>query len=106
MRSVVRVAHEKAPGAAELGVNVAIRLDTVLHQRADKGVDAVARAASAVGTLGEAGDETRVIDDEAHVRKALRHNADVAALAMLVVLTAEVQSLVHAGHLPAVSASL
>src|SRR5262249_51463845 len=101
MCSVVRVAHEKAPGAAELGVNVAVRLDAVFHQRADKGVDAVARAAPGVGALGDASDETRVIDEKAHVRKALRRNADVAALAVLVGLTAEGQSLVHADHLPA-----
>src|SRR6266545_6163360 len=78
------IAHKKAPGTAELGVNIAVWLDTVLDQRADEGVDAVARAAPGVGALGDTGDKTRVIDEEAHIREALGHDADVAALAVLV----------------------
>ena len=50
---------------------------------------------------GDAGDETRVVDEEAHVGKALRDDADVAALAVLVGLLAERQALVHADHLHA-----
>ena len=69
-------------------------------------VDAVACAAPGVGALRDAGDEARVIDEEAHVREALRHDADVAALAVLVGLLAERQSLVDADHLDAERARL
>ena len=47
-----------------------------------------------------------MIDEEAHVRKALGHDADVAALAVLVGLLAEGQSLVHADHFDAERARL
>ena len=104
--ALVGLAHEKAPGAAELGVNVAVRFDAVLDERADERVDAVARAAPAVGALRYAGDETRVIDEKAHIRKALRHDADVAALAVLVGLLAEWQTLVHADYFHAERARL
>ena len=104
--ALVGVAHEKAPGAAELGVNVAVRFDAVLDQRANERIDAVARAAPAVGALRYAGDKPRVIDQETHIRKAFRHDPDVAALAVLVGLLAERQSLVHADHFHAERARL
>ncbi len=81
-------------------------LTLVLDQRADERVDAVAGAAPGVGALGHSGDEARVIDEEVHVREALRDHADVAALAVLVGLLAERQALVHADDLHAERARL
>ncbi len=59
-----------------------------------------------VRALGDAGNETRVIDEKAHVRKAFGYDTDVAALAVLVGLLAERQSLMHADHLHAQRARL
>src|SRR5688572_807835 len=106
MRRAVGIAHEKAPGAAELGINVAVRLDPVLDQRADERVDAVARATPRKRALRDTGDKTRVVNEEAHIRETLGDDADVAALAVLVGLLAEGQSLVHADHFHAKSARL
>src|SRR5262245_2225286 len=89
MRRAVGVAHEEAPRAAELGIDIAVRFDTVLNQRADESVNAVARAAPGVGALGNSGNETSMIDEETHIRKALRHDSNVTALAVLVRLLAE-----------------
>src|SRR5215475_4989693 len=106
VRGLLRVAHQKAPGAPELGVDVAPRRDAVLDERADERVDAVALGARIVGPLGRLGDEARVIDEEAHVGEALRDDADVAALAVLVGLFPEREPLVHADHLHAERARL
>src|ERR671931_1324840 len=106
VRRVFGVAHEEAPGAAELRVDVGVRRDAVLDERAHQRVDAVALRRGIVGLLLHAGDEARVVDQELDVRKALRHDADIAALAVLVGLRAEGQALVHAHHLHAERARL
>src|SRR5574342_113963 len=64
----------------------------------DYGVDAVSGAACGVRALGNASDKAGVIDEKAHIREALRDDADVAALTVLVGLLAERQSFVHADH--------
>src|SRR3989442_11649703 len=101
MRRGNGVAHKEALSAAELSVNVDVWFNAVLDQRADKSIDTVARAALSVRALGDAGNETREIDEEAHVRKAFGYDTDVAALAVLVGLLAERQSLMNADHLNA-----
>src|SRR5262245_2546954 len=58
MRRTVGVAHEEAPRAAELGIDIGVWLDTVIDQRADEGVDAVTCAAPGIGALGNSGNET------------------------------------------------
>src|SRR6267378_3315981 len=93
MRRLVRVAHQEAPGAAELGVYVRARGNVVFLQRGDQGVDAV--VAGRVSLLRNAGDEAGVVDEEVDVGKALGDDADVAALAVLVGAVAEGQALVH-----------
>src|ERR687888_2061266 len=65
IRRAVGITHKKAPGATEFAVNVAVRFDAVLDQRANESIDTVARAASGVRALRNAGDETRVIDEKA-----------------------------------------
>src|SRR5436190_3243550 len=95
------VAHQEAPGAAELGVDVRVRLDAVLDERAYERVDTVTLRIVVVRLLLHGRHESRVIDQERDVGEALRYNADVAALAMLVRLLAEGQALVHADHLDA-----
>src|SRR5688572_7792552 len=106
MRRAVPVAHEKAPGAAELGVNVAVGFDLVFDQRADESVDTVAGAAAIEGALGNSGNKTRVVDEKTYIRKTLGDNADVAALTVLVGLLTERQTLLHADHLHAERARL
>src|SRR5437660_10009200 len=98
------VAHQEAPGAAELGVYVRSRGDVVFLQRRDQGVDAV--APRRVGLLRDACHEPGVVDKEVDVGKALRDDADVAALAVLVGLAAEGQALVHGDVLHAELARL
>src|SRR5690606_41338848 len=92
----VRIAHQEAPGAAELGVHVAVRRHLVVDERFHERVDAVAGSFALVRPLRLAGHEARVIDDEIDVRVALRHDADVVALAVLVGSRPERQALVDA----------
>ena len=60
----------------------------------------------AVRSFAYAGDEAGVVDEELHVGEALRHHADVAALAVLVGLPAERQALVDADDFHAERARL
>jgi len=78
----------------------------VVGERADQRVDAVAPRFRIVGLLLHFGDEARVVDQEFDVGEALRDDADVAALAVLVGARAEGQALVHADDLHAERARL
>ena len=100
VRGAVGVAHDETPGAAQLRIHVAARLDVVLDERADQRVHAVAFRAVIVALLGVARHEAGVVDEKAHIGEALRDH-DVAALAVLVGLPAEGNALVHADHLHA-----
>ena len=101
MRGAVRIAHQETPGAAELGVHVAVRLYAILDQGADQRIDAVVRTLAGKRSFRKIGHEAGVINQEIHVGEAIGHDANVAALAVFVRLLAERQSLVHADHLDA-----
>lgn len=101
-----RVAHQAAPTAAELRVDVQVRADAALLKRANQHVDAVAAGILDAGFLLDLGDEAGVADQEAHVREALRARPNVAALAVLVRLLPERQAFMQADHLDAEPARL
>src|SRR4029078_13221882 len=104
MRSARRLAHEKTPGAAELGVHVAVGFDPVLDQRANKRVDAVARAASGGGALRNHGNKTGAIDEKLHIREAFGHHANVATLTVLVGFAPERHPFLQADYFGAYAA--
>src|SRR5262245_25895193 len=104
MRGLRRVAHQEAPGAAELRVDVRPGAESAFLERADQRIDAV--GGRAVWLLLDLGHEPRVINEEADVREALCDRADVAALAVLIGLRPERQALVHADDLDAETSRL
>src|SRR5690606_5639034 len=96
----VRVAHQVAPGAAELRIDIAVGPEVILHHGLDERIDALV----AIGpefALRLARYEARVIDEKVHVRKAPRHHANVIAEGMFIGLRPEGQTLVNADVLDA-----
>src|SRR6266851_4326445 len=67
MRRRGRVAHEEAPRAAELGIDIAVGRDAVVDQRLDQAADAALGMRRVERTLAPADLEARMVDDEADV---------------------------------------
>lgn len=73
VRGLLGIAHDRPPGRAQLGVEVAVRTHPVFVHRGDQPVDAPLRRGRRERSFARPGSlEARVIDDEVHVRELLR----------------------------------
>src|SRR5260221_2537063 len=96
MRRRGRVAHEEAPRAAELGIDIAVGRDAVVDQRLDQAVDAALGMRRVERPLAPAGLEAGMVDDEADVGIKPRDAADIDTARVMLGHAGEGQALVDA----------
>src|SRR5262249_44308166 len=101
----IRIAHRISPGAAQLGVDIAVARHAVYLDRTNEFVDALA-AIGIVGSLGLPRNKARVIDKKIHVREELGDDPDIGRKAVLVGALTEGKALVDADILYAKGAGL
>ena len=91
-----RIAHDKTPGRAELGVDVGVAADAIVLDRLDQGVDAARGMRGIIGTLSGARLVARVVNDEVHVGVEPGGAADVGAPSQFLGKAREQQALMDA----------